>query len=389
MEPTNKRTFHIDHDGQWRPGPRPRAESVQDGVKWRLATASPSIARTPVQRRPDASLPSTTSASAPSTPAKGSAESRAIVAPVTDLPVNRYRYKRRFRRRFTTPSLSFVRRWVSQRRRHAPQAMRTRDIAVFGMAAGLAVGAIALALVHNFRTQVLDTPVLDRTPPAWLLQADHAGPKVSFGIDDQVLTHESAQADALVFPRFTSLMYEGGVFDSYQHAVATAKDYIRSGVASYPMQTAGVTTLLLGPTLSPKKDQAFVAFLDRAQVPYFVRSFSAPEWTVPVPGLPAQTDAHLEGLITSDLQVLQGLLALRAGYAVPELSSWAAQGVHDDQLVVPLLTRLGKMGTQIAAFHASVLAAQQAMPEGQTTGTDESMRSLTKAITLYLQIGRN
>lgn len=378
---TNRRSFHIDRDGQWREGPRQEGISKALTVK---TTAHGDL--TPVRA---AALGHTAKPALQSAPKEAAALSekgaRAYAA-----PVRRNRVLRRRRRGF----FSFARlrdlmpaRWPSRRSR---TSLRLGDMAVFGMAGGLAVAAIVMTLVHNIDAQATQASGLDRTPPTWIVESQHTGRQIGVVLNDAPLTHLSAESDVLVFPRFTSLMYEGGVFDTYQHAVATAADYAHSGVASYPVQADGVTTLLLGPTLNPKRDQSFIHFLNQQQVPYFVRSFSTPQWSVPVPGLPAATDAHLEGLITSDLQVLQGLLALHAGYAVPQLSAWAAEGSYDDQLVLPLLgTQLGAMGSQIAAFHASVLACEEALQGRGASEGDRAMRALTKAITLYLQIGQS
>jgi len=256
-------------------------------------------------------------------------------------------------------------------------ANRLREFAFKGLAVGLALGAVLVALVHNLPT--VSTQII----------ATRANQQLAASAIDRGLVATAFASRSLIVPVFSTTVYEGGVYDQFSSAIQAVSDIKKSGIDAAIVKTGKAVLILLGATVNARRDSQFRGLLDRQQVHYFLRVYKTHQWSVPVPTLAATKVAEIEKLLLNDETLLQGVIVAHAHIAAPYLPALDQQGQKAMQLVQSdLLKNLGREGERLIALTEAVHLAEKDLLQGTGASEKRLMNDLARATSLYTQIGQ-
>ncbi len=260
----------------------------------------------------------------------------------------------------------------SYKRKLHKKKLSLRELFVESWAIGLAIGAMLLVLVHAFGADyhiVQTRQAVSVSVPA----ADNPS---------------SANLRQIRVPGLSLWIYEAGIYRTVQSAQSAVSDYRKSGVRPViaplvPSASAGAAgryALLLGSTMSTNGSPAFETWLQHAQVPYFVRPWIIPTHVV---SFHKKVPASVQALLSTDVQLLEALVAVSSGYDVSTVQPLAHQSEQLRLQNRQIMTQTTPTIQQIRTFDDAVQGAWQALHSAGPYGT---MLQLAKAITAYTHI---
>lgn len=266
---------------------------------------------------------------------------------------------------------------------HMPRKLGEVVFAAFSI--GLTLGAMLIAFVHG--VSVPSATVVETTSESsYRVQAlpVHATSR-EIKWDPVRVPPSITTNQTLFLPRFEMLMYEAGVYSSYQSALAAKRDYKKSGVESfvYPQDPY---PLLLGPTVSLHHQAAFDAWLAKAEVPFYIRAFSLPARTVSFSTLSGPVRATIEQMLLLDVQTIQGLIAETSQFGAPQVAVWSKMSAVDNVQSQSTLQKMGNLGVEIERFHEAVLHAEQSLTLHGPKSSVAEMDALLQAVQEYVAV---
>ncbi|MHB1628395.1 MAG: hypothetical protein ACYCVB_08470 [Bacilli bacterium] len=236
---------------------------------------------------------------------------------------------------------------------------RLREVAFAALSIGVTLGALLIATVHG-AAGPLAAPAqsrLSQTGSGAALAGSTTGANVAVTVNVAATLAAAAQRSALVAPAVSTLMYEGGEFATRARATAQANGLRTSGVRAF-VSAGPPYTLLFAPLASGAANTALGNYLRRAEAPFYVRAWNLPGRTFSMTGHAPGTVQRMERLVAEDARILQGLLAVHAGYQAPQLGAWERTSrsvfgtVGQNEW-----RRLGRFGARLEALHEAVQRA--------------------------------
>ncbi len=278
--------------------------------------------------------------------------------------------------------------------RSAVSLPRLREVAFAALSTGVTLGALLIAFVHG-ATGNLSAPAQPQTNARAAGTWAASGANLAVTVNVTPAVAASTQLSALVTPAVSTLMYEGGEFATRARAVAQVNDLRASGVRAF-VSAGPPYILLFAPVASGVTNAPFESYLQHAEAPFYVRSWTLPGKTLPMTGLAPSAVKRAEQLVVDDARVLEGLLAIHAGYQAPQLGAW-------EQATTTVFGAIGKgewnrldvLGKRLRSFHRAVQNAYGAtlLPaagagrnaSGRASKTDAERQRvlLTEALVAY------
>ena len=234
-----------------------------------------------------------------------------------------------------------------------------REVAFAALSIGVTLGALLIASVHGAAGS-LAAPAqsrLSQTNVSGVGAGSATGANVAVTVNVTPTLAAAAQHSTLVAPTVSTLMYEGGEFATRARAAVQANDLRISGVRAF-VSAGPPYTLLFAPVASGAANTAFGNYLRRAEAPFYVRAWNLPGRTFSMTGRTPSTVRRIEQLVVDDAQILQGLLAVHAGYQAPQLGVWERTShslfgaIRQNEW-----HSLGILGTRLRALHEAVQSA--------------------------------
>ncbi|MHB1682434.1 MAG: hypothetical protein ACYCYO_06330 [Bacilli bacterium] len=266
---------------------------------------------------------------------------------------------------------------------------RLREVAFAALSIGITLGALLIAFVHGAAGN-LAPPAQNQTggAGAGIWSASGTAQAVTVNVAPAVAV--STSHAALVTPAISTLMYEGGEFATRARATAQVSDLRASGVRAF-VSAAPPYLLLFAPVATSAANASLERYLRRAEAPYYMRSWTLPGRMLSLKGNGLNTVKQTEQAVVDDVRVLEGLLAVHAGYQAPLVGKWEQASTAAFGIIGGAeWHRLGVLGKQIRTFHAAVQSAFRAasaqLPGAAKNGGDSAL--LTGALTAYEAIGR-
>lgn len=264
---------------------------------------------------------------------------------------------------------------------------RLREVAFAALSIGITLGALLIAFVHGAAGN-LAPPAQNQTGGAgagiWA-----SGSTLAVTVNVAPAVAASTSRAALVTPAISTLMYEGGEFATRARATAQVSDLRASGVRAFVSATPPYL-LLFAPVATSAANASLERYLRRAEAPFYMRSWTLPGRMLSLKGNGLNTVKQTEQAVVDDVRVLEGLLAVRAGYQAPLVGKWEQASTAAFGIIGGAEWRqLGVIGKQIRTFHAAVQSAFRAasprLPGAAKNIGDSAL--LTGALTAYEAIG--
>lgn len=236
-----------------------------------------------------------------------------------------------------------------------------RETAFRAVAQSLAMGAVLLAVVHVAGTSTdvaAGVPVPAATRGAASGTSVGAAGAAGVAGSGALLVDLATTEKRLVVPPVRLPMFEAGAYFTYSGAKQAAASFSASGVQT-TIAGAGPYTLLVAPYYGAKERvQAIERLLSRAEVPYFVRPFTAGAVAVALPPALGPHAGALERLLIADEQVLWRLVG-GAGSAAKGRGLWAASRTAAETVGfgAAVSPTAGIIGQELQKFDAAVQRA--------------------------------
>ncbi len=237
-----------------------------------------------------------------------------------------------------------------------PRRRGYRETAFRAVAHSLVMGAVLLAVVHAAGTST-DAAVgaSAATPAPSPTRGDATGVSTGAAGTGALLVDLAITEKRLVVPPVRLPMFEAGAYFTYRGATQAAASFSASGVQTAIAGAQPPYTLLVAPYFGAKaRVQATERLLARAEVPYFVRPWTAGAVALALPPALRSRAGALERCLIADEQVLWWLVG-GAGKTANGPALWTASRAAAQAAATDVASSAsGVLGVELRQFDAAV-----------------------------------